>query len=192
MPQISSIQTTVQSLIHQAPKYQDLMDRSAELSSWAEQLGNGEVAPQLQNSLVLENVGYQYLDNNQFAFKGVNATIKRNETVAIVGPSGVGKSTLADLISGLLTPTVGSILIDDVTITEKTQLAWRKRVAYVTQEVFLFHQSVRDNLVWVCSSESLGDSKVPEKRLWKALELSAADEFVRRLPQGLDLSLIHI
>ena len=84
------------------------------------------------------------------------------------------------MISGLLTPTVGSILIDGVGITEKTQLAWRKRVAYVTQEVFLFHQSVRENLVWVC------DSDVPDERLWHVLELAAAADFVRRLPMGLD------
>ena len=186
MPQISSIQSTIQSLIHQAPKYQDLLDRSADLASWAEQVDDSIAAPRLNDTLVFDNLSYQYLDNQLKAFEGISATVQRNETVAIVGPSGVGKSTLADLISGLLAPTSGQILVDGVAINERTRLAWRKRVAYVTQEVFLFHQSVRDNLNWVCDLETFDDGQVPEERLWQVLELAAADEFVRSLPQGLD------
>lgn len=186
MPQISLMQNTIQSLIHQAPKYQDLLDRSSDLAMWAEKVDDSVVAPSLNSSLVLNDLGYQYLGNEQFAFEGISATVQRNETVAIIGPSGGGKSTLADLISGLLEPTSGQILVDGLAINERTRLAWRQRVAYVTQEVFLFHQSVRDNMNWVCDLEAFDDGKVPEERLWEVLELAAADDFVRSLPQGLD------
>lgn len=180
MPQISSIQGTVQNLIHQAPSYQDLMARSNELQQCSEYKDDTVIAPQLNNELTLNGLAYRYMDKSEAVFDDLNVTVKRNQTVAIVGPSGVGKSTLADIISGLLEPSAGQVLIDGVAITEQTRLAWRSRVAYVTQEVFLFHDSVRDNLLWVC------DDNVSDDELWQALLLAAADQFVRDLPAGLD------
>lgn len=192
MPQISLIQGTVQSLIHQAPMYQDLLSKSVELEKWSEQsdaqlIGaqpikdQHDTLPPLKAQLHLENVSYQYIDNNKLVLNQISATIQRNETVAIVGPSGVGKSTLADLISGLIAPSLGQIKVDNTVIDDTNRLAWRKHVAYVTQDVFLFHDSVRNNLSWVCEGNTIDDNA-----LWNALNLAAADEFVRKLPQGLD------
>jgi ATP-binding cassette subfamily C protein len=186
MPQISSIQSTIQALIHRAPAYQDLLEQSANLVQWTERLNDEVESPQLKREMQLNALSYQYLDGETYAFENVNATIKYKQTVAIVGPSGVGKSTLADLISGLIEPTSGSILIDGAPITDESRLSWRKQVAYVTQDVFLFHDSVRENLSWVCDRSAYPQGKIPEDELWQALTLAAADEFVKRLPLGLD------
>lgn len=186
MPQISSIQSTIQALIHRAPVYQDLLEQSAHLIQWTERLSDHEESPQLKREIRLSGLGYQYMDGQSYAFENVNAAIKYNQTVAIVGPSGVGKSTLADLISGLIEPTSGRILIDGVPITGDNRLSWRKRVAYVTQDVFLFHDSIRENLSWVCHPAKYSHGKIPEDALWQALKLAAADEFVKKLPLGLD------
>jgi ATP-binding cassette subfamily C protein len=188
MPQVSSIQSTIQNLIHQAPTYQDLMARSADLKQWSEVCDSTSQsgAPRLNQSIVLKDLSYQYMDSQNSVFNGLNATFKRNQTVAIVGPSGVGKSTLADLISGLLEPSGGHISVDGCAIDDSNRLAWRSRVAYVTQEVFLFHESVRDNLSWVCAPEQFVNNQVPDSELWNALALAAADGFVKALPQGLD------
>jgi ATP-binding cassette subfamily C protein len=188
MPQVSSIQSTIQNLIHQAPTYQDLMARSADLKQWSETCGStGQSdAPPFHESIKLENLGYQYMDSQGSVLDAINATFKRNQTVAIVGPSGIGKSTLADLISGLLEPSCGQISVDGCAIDDGNRLAWRNRVAYVTQEVFLFHSSIRDNLIWVCDQSEYDSNATLERELWRVLDLAAASEFVKMLPHGLD------
>lgn len=186
MPQISSIQGFLQSLIHQAPSYQDLLKRSDELKQWAEVNNDTVQAPSLKQKLVLKDLEFSYIESNEPILKGLSATILSNQTLAIVGPSGVGKSTLADLISGLLEPTSGQISVDGVEITNLNRLAWRRKVAYVTQDVFLFHESVRSNLTWVINPQQFGASEVTDEELWRVLELAAGDEFVKNLPNGLD------
>lgn len=185
MPQISSIQACLQSLIHQAPSYLDLLDKRAELAQWSEPSQRSLKAPDFQQSLELKQVSFQYAGDLPFVFQDFNVTVLRNQTVAITGPSGVGKSTFADLISGLLEPTQGRILIDGIPIEGGNRSAWREQVAYVTQDVFLFHDSVRENLRWVCPSNKFSSDEEQENALWDVLELAAAADFVRNLPQGL-------
>lgn len=182
MPQISAIQATLQRLIHQAPTYVDLLEHARELDEWTEDVGSNMVeAPDFTHDLQLNAISYQYLDGNKSVFSPITNTIKRNETVAIVGPSGAGKSTLADIVAGLVEPSSGQFRVDGVEINDMNRLAWRQRVAYVTQDVFLFHESVRDNLSWVYKGQAVSD-----EALWRVLRLAAADEFVQSMPQGLD------
>lgn len=97
----------------------------------------------------------------------------------IVNPSGAGKSTFADLLMGLLSPSSGELLVDDVPLSPERLQAWRNQIGYVAQETFLFHDTVRANLVW--ASPGADDGAV-----WRALEQAAAADFVRALPAGLD------
>jgi len=109
----------------------------------------------------------------------LNLVIKFNESTALVGPSGVGKTTVADLIAGLLVPDSGKILCNDKPLTDDNRVAWRETVAYVTQDVFLFHDTVRNNLNWVSPD-------ITDERLWWALEMAAARDFIKAMPDGLD------
>ncbi len=186
MPQISSIQTTFQSLVHKAPAYQDLLENRASLVQWKENAAQSGDAPTLHKKITLQDVDYQYPDTEKQVLSGFSADIGVNETVAIVGPSGVGKSTLADILSGLIEPTAGNILIDDQIVDKRTRVAWRKQVAYVTQDVFLFHDTVRENLIWVCDPEQFASTEEREKEIERVLKLAAADKFVADLPHGLD------
>jgi ATP-binding cassette subfamily C protein len=111
--------------------------------------------------------------------RDVTFTLDAGATTAIVGPSGSGKSTLADLLMGLLTPSEGRILVDGVTLDGGRLDAWRDQIGYVAQEAFLFHESVRANLLWARPDAS-------EEEIWHALRLASADAFVRALPHGLD------
>ncbi len=180
MPHVVSSQSAMQSIIHHAPVFQDLLNHSAELRAKAEPPHVQSESLGLKHGLELREVTYQHLGAELPAISDLSFSLKRNHTLAITGPSGAGKSTLADLLSGLLEPTKGEILIDGCEINDKNRRAWRQRVAYVTQDVFLFHDSIRANLCWVTEEHPNDDE------LWEVLNLAAADDFVKKLPHGLD------
>ena len=182
MPQLSSIQGMFQQLVHAAPEYMDLLNHCSSLEKEQETIVDSTMEVNFTREIRLENLGFQYKGKPTSVFQNINASIPHNETLALIGPSGAGKSTLADLIAGLLSPTYGNIFIDDQPLNDEVRLIWRKKVAYVTQEVFLFNDSIRANLEWV-SSEPLSD-----EQLWHYLRLAAAD-FVESMPEQLDTTI---
>lgn len=109
---------------------------------------------------------------------GVTATVEPGEVVALVGPTGAGKSTLCYLVAGLLDPDRGSIALGGVPVGEIDPRIRSRVVSLVFQESFLFADTVRENL-------ALGDD-LPDDALWAALDLARARTFVERLPRGLD------
>ncbi len=110
--------------------------------------------------------------------KGISLKIKKGEKIALVGPSGSGKSTLINLLLGLYPTDRGQILIDGHPLPKVTLSSLRYLFGLVSQDIFLFHDSVRTNLC-------LGKNFL-EKEIWEALEVSYACDFVRKLPEGLD------
>lgn len=182
MPQISGMQNTVMQLIYQAPTYMDLLEKTEQLSLHAEKNTENENSFSLEfnHSIQLKNLHYRYPSKNIDAITDINADIQFNESIAITGPSGKGKSTIADIVAGLSKPSSGDLIVDGQIIDDSNRHFWRKKVAYVTQDMYLFHDTVRNNLTL------LFDEKFNEDELWNALRLSAADEFVRNLPEGLD------
>ncbi|MGQ8871411.1 ABC transporter ATP-binding protein [Paenibacillus sp. TSA_86.1] len=133
----------------------------------------------LVQAIVCEDVNYRYEGSDTYALKDVQAFIPAQGMTAIVGKSGAGKSTLIDLIMGLVKPESGRILIDGEPLTAEQLLNWRSSIGYVSQEPFLFHTSIRENL-------RLVDPDASEEQMWRALQFSSSASFVRRLPQGLD------
>jgi len=113
-------------------------------------------------NLPIEKIGYEpisfkekiVLDNITFAYdtkpilKDLNLTVKKGQKLAIIGKSGVGKTTLLDIIIGLYTPTSGRILIDDKPLTITNVGSWRKKIGYIPQEIYLFDGTVKDNVVF--------------------------------------------
>jgi len=116
------------------------------------------------------------------ALADLDLLIAAGRTTAIVGLSGAGKTTVADLVIGLITPSSGRVLVDGLPLSSERMFAWRSRIAYVQQDSFLFHDSVRANLLWAAPEAS-------ERDIWHALQLAAADEFVASFPHGLDTTV---
>ncbi len=130
--------------------------------------------------LRIADVSFGYTDEKDEPFlRDVDITIAAGAMTAILGPSGAGKSTLADLILGLLQPDRGEIRVDGELLSGDCLHAWRRSVGYVPQETFLFHASIRENLLWARPESE------PE-RLRRALAMAGAEGFVDRLPAGLD------
>jgi len=133
--------------------------------------------PVFLHSLELHDVSFSYPGSDVLALKGLNFKINRGETVAIVGRSGAGKSTVADLLLGLFSPTRGEILIDGVDLQETDQARWREKIGVVDQEAFLLNTTIRENIAF-----ARGD--VPQADLERVAKAAYADEFIGELEDG--------
>ncbi|MBP7982278.1 MAG: ATP-binding cassette domain-containing protein, partial [Arenimonas sp.] len=120
----------------------------------------------------------RYISRIEPALNDVSLTLKSRTTTAVMGESGAGKSTLADVLMGLLDLDAGQLCVDGHDISGPALLNWRNSVSYVPQDAFLFHDSIRRNLLW-------GDLQATDQELELALQRAAA-EFVFELPLGLD------
>ncbi|MDR0842586.1 MAG: ABC transporter ATP-binding protein/permease [Acidobacteriota bacterium] len=108
---------------------------------------------------------------------GVNLEVKRDQVVALVGSSGSGKTTLVGLLPRFYDPTEGAVLIDGIDIREFTQESLRRQMAMVTQETFLFNDTVYNNIAY-------GDIGASRERIEAAARAALADDFIRRMPEG--------
>lgn len=127
-----------------------------------------------------DNVSFAYGDaDGPAAVCDLGLTIRAGHTTAIVGPSGAGKSTAADLLLGLIEPARGVIAVDAQPLTADRLPAWRDQIGYVNQDTFLFHDTIRANLLWARPDATQDD-------LGRVLRLAAADDFVAGLPKGLE------
>ena len=165
--------------LHAMPAINDINTLLAECRQQAEPKSVPEESQlQVDELICLDNVTVRYKDRDLPALRNVTLRFPARTTTAIMGPSGAGKSTLADVLAGLLAPDSGQMIIDGSPVVKARRLHWRHSVAYVPQEVFLFHDTVRSNLLW-------GAPEATEQQLQKALKRSAAN-FVDDLPQGMD------
>jgi ABC-type multidrug transport system fused ATPase/permease subunit len=144
---------------------------------------NREKAPDqgVRESVSLENLGFQYPDG-RWALRDINLDLKVGELVAVVGPTGAGKTTLAYMLPGFLKPTEGCVRVDGTDIATMNTDWLRDQVSYVFQEHMLFSDSIRDNLL-------LANPVASEAEMIDALKTAGAWEFVETLPKGLDTVL---
>ena len=129
--------------------------------------------------LVFQNVSFAYNDTDGDALKNVSFTAKPGEVTAIVGPSGSGKSTIAHLIPRFWDVAQGSITLSGVDIRQMSETELMRQVSFVFQEVFLFGQSIRENIRMGCPDAS-------ESEILQAARAARCEEFIARLPKGYD------
>lgn len=180
VPRVTSLYEKAQVLAVELPAFDSVTEAEASCLAAAEPEVRAHDTISFARSIECRAVTFRYRDDVELpALHGVDLAIASRATTAIVGPSGAGKSTLADLLMGLVTPSAGDVLVDGVPLTPERLQSWRSHIGYVSQDTFLFHDTVRANLLW--ASPGAGDEQV-----WQALEQAAAADFVRGLPQGLD------
>lgn len=141
--------------------------------------GKDAVAP-LTYGVEAKGISFQYPEQQSPLFTDLNLYIPAGKSVALTGPTGVGKTTLADLFLGLLRPFQGTISADGRDIA-KEPFWWAKRVGYVPQQIFLTESSVRENVAFGFNTEKIDDDFI-----WECLHKANIDEFVKSLPQGLE------
>jgi ABC-type multidrug transport system fused ATPase/permease subunit len=136
--------------------------------------------PMLQSTLTCEDVSFRYEDSTAPALENVSFTITRGQSVGIVGPTGAGKSTLVDVLLGLLAPATGRVLIDGEPLAGKER-AWQRQIGYVSQDVYLLDDTLRRNIAF-----GIPESAIDERRLAAAVFHSRLEEVVNAMPQRLE------
>ena len=131
----------------------------------------------------LKNIVYQYPNTETPVLDDADMTIPVGKSVGIVGTSGAGKTTIVDVMLGLLQPKSGEILADGVEVRDHYQ-SWLKNIGYIPQTIFMLDSTIRKNVAFGYDDDDIDDSKV-----WQALKEAQLDEYVKGLPEGLDTKI---
>ena len=180
-PVFSSFIGRINSILTSVPAHEKLTEAFRTLS--AEETGDADCEPlAFERSIEFRNVTFAYHNSEEDVLKDVSFTLKKGTATALVGRSGAGKTTIADLLLGFLTPTKGEILIDGVPLTAENLPAWRQQMGYIPQEPLILNASVRENL-------QRFHPKATEADMVEALKKAQAWTLVENLPEGLDTNL---
>jgi subfamily B ATP-binding cassette protein MsbA len=170
---LTKLNVQLQSGLAAAESVFSLIDESPEID-------RGETAlDRVRGDLAFRHVYYTHVGSNRSVLRDINLEIKAGETIALVGPSGGGKTTLASLLPRFYNPSAGTILLDGVDIQEITLASLRKQIAFVGQHIILFNDTVAANIAYGVQGRKVGD---PEIRA--AAEKAHALEFIEKLPDG--------
>ncbi|QQN72903.1 ABC transporter ATP-binding protein [Croceicoccus sp. YJ47] len=177
VPLLDTLQTSWANWSHAIPAAQEAQQLIARADATAEP-DDGTVVARPAHTIAVRGVTVRHDGRDAAALHDADLAVRSDETVALVGASGAGKTTLADMLGGLTRPDAGALLLDGQPVGHAERRAWRRHVAYVHQEAVLFNASVRDNLRWA-------EPDADDAHLERALRMAAA-EFVLDLPMGMD------
>lgn len=182
---VSTLLTTIRRIIEFAEQFQrgmtgierftELMDETADIFDEEDAVSLQEV----KGKITFKHVDFEYPDDHMPVLSDINITIQPGEKVALVGPSGGGKTTMCNLIPRFYDPTGGEILLDDQNIRKVTLQSLRSNVGVVQQEVFLFSGSVYENIAY-------GKPGALREEVIRAAKLAGAHEFIEELKDGYD------
>ena len=137
----------------------------------------------IKEKIELKDIVYKYPNTEVLIFDHADMEIPIGKSVGIVGTSGAGKTTVVDILLGLLQLQSGEILADGVEVRDHYQ-SWLKNIGYIPQTIFMIDSTIRKNVAFGYADEDIDDEKV-----WRALKEAQLDEFVRGLPEGLDTGI---
>jgi ABC-type bacteriocin/lantibiotic exporter with double-glycine peptidase domain len=135
---------------------------------------------EFQNLIEFKDVSFSYSSKKISILKNINFKISKGESIAIIGPNGAGKSTLLNLLSGLILPTQGKILVDNVHNISKIHKSWLNNISYVQQNIFLLNDSIKKNIIFE------NDNMFDAKKYNKILNLLNLEDSFKNFPMKLD------
>lgn len=132
---------------------------------------------EFKDKIILKNIVYSYT-KEKIVLNNISFEIRKNEKFGIYGPSGIGKSTIVDIILGLLKPDEGKVTCDDIDIT-KNMVKWRNLVSFVPQNIILFDDTIKNNICF-----NINNKKIDETKYEKSLYISGLNKILLKMPQG--------
>lgn len=172
----------VYAIIQQALAANDRIYEILETKVTVQEMPNAKVIGPLERSIKFEDVDFQYDQESGIVLKGINLEIKKGELVAIVGPTGTGKTTIVNLIPRFYDVTSGAVTLDGVNVKDATFKSLRGQIGIVAQESFLFNDTVKANIAY-------GHRKAPQLEVEEAAKKAYAHQFIEKMPYGYDTIL---
>lgn len=181
MPSVGRINEHASNMLYALPSvelvYHDLVgiegltanDREVRKADW-----------KLQKGIQVQGVSYHYPDTEEQVLNNVNLTIKKGTTVAFIGSTGSGKTTMVDIILGLLTPVKGAVMADGINVHEQPK-TFHAQVGYIPQTIYLSDDTIRNNIAF-----GVREEEISEEAVRAAVEKAQLKEFIESLPHGLD------
>ena len=161
----------------------ELLDIRNQENSYDEDL-EPESELTFKEKVSLHGISFKYQENKDEVLNDISFDINANQTVGLVGASGSGKSTVINILIGLLQPTKGSITVDGQELTKANLGAWQQKIGFVSQDIFLLDASIKENIAF-----GYHPKDIDLKRIEKVLEMAQLDKFVLTLPNGIDTSV---
>lgn len=162
---------------------EDIRDDSINYSEEVYKKKNDVKKLPVKKEILLKDITYKYPNTEVYIFDNATMQIPVGTSVGVVGTSGAGKTTVVDILLGLLRLQSGEILADGVEVRENYE-SWLKNIGYIPQTIFMIDSTIRKNVAFGYADEEIDDEKV-----WQALKEAQLDEFVRGLPEGLDTGI---
>lgn len=135
------------------------------------------------DSIRLNNVSFRYPNQAEYSIKDISLTIPIGQSIAFIGESGAGKTTLVDIILGIIQPEKGNVLVDEKNLYE-LKTSWQQKIGYIPQSIYLSDDTIRGNVAFGIDLEQIDDQAV-----WKALEEAQLKDFIETLPDQLETSV---
>ena len=188
LPSVNRINTYITEIAYTQPSldfvYDNLQEGMKTDAMLAERKAYSQVEKlKLDHQIELSHISFHYPDSDKNIFEDAHMIVPKGKSVGIIGTSGAGKSTIVDILLGLLHAQTGTITCDGVDIFRNYE-SWLAQIGYIPQSIYLIDESIRDNIAFGIDAD-----KIDEKRIWEVLEEAQLKEFVEELPEGLDATI---
>ncbi len=179
MPSMNRLQVALSALIYLTPSinvvYRDL--KNTRVAGYLEHDENKFL--DLNKDISINNISYKYPNTDKYIFRDISFSIQKGRSIGFEGPTGAGKTTLIDVVLGLLDPTEGTITVDGINI-HKNKKSWFSKIGYVPQFIYLTDDTIKNNILFY------DDENISEEKLKTVIEQAQLKEFIDSLPDGLD------
>ena len=179
MPSMNRLQVALNMLMYYVPSinvvYRDL--QNIKLIKYGEIEENKNI--NFDKNIKINNISFKYQNTKNYIFENISFEIKKGSSIGFIGPTGVGKTTIIDIILGLLNPTEGNITVDEIDI-HKNKKSWLSKIGYVPQFIYLTDDTIRNNILFY------DDKNIDKERLKIVIDQSQLKDFIDSLPNGLD------
>ena len=188
LPSVNRINTYITEIAYTQPSldfvYDNLQEGMKTDAMLAERKAYSQVEKlKLDHQIELDHISFHYPDSDKNIFEDAHMIVPKGKSVGIIGTSGAGKSTIVDILLGLLHAQTGMITCDGVDIFKNYE-SWLAQIGYIPQSIYLIDESIRDNIAFGIDAD-----KIDEKRIWEVLEEAQLKELGDELPEGLDTTI---
>lgn len=188
LPSVNRINTYITEIAYTQPSldfvYQNLQQGMKTDAMLAERKANSQAEKlKLEDKIELSHISFHYPDTDKNIFQDAYMVVPKGKSVGIIGASGAGKSTIVDVLLGLLHAQEGEITCDGVNIFKNYE-SWLAQIGYIPQSIYLIDESIRENIAF-----GIDTDQIDEARIWEVLKEAQLKDFVEELPEGLDTAI---